>query len=229
MAELDAMLRMLYGSVDADPEVLGMLAVNGSGDEDALTFDEFLQVVHGRTVVRGGGTVFIVQVWCLAYDLSRVAPRFFAVVTKRPLPWRGEEYVHTAKTLDAPPPRCTGPETSPARPFLYTPAVPTVRYGHAYMFSSSTRWALIRERGSGEKTVVSDVCSLVYSPWLVLRLLVRREKQAVKDNYAVAQPAFELQKAIRRKVLGVKYWEKMTKQRTKMYASYDQVGVVRVR
>lgn len=48
--------------------------------------------------------------------------------------------------------------------------------------------------------------------------------QVVKDNYEVAQPAFELQKAIRRKVLGVKYWEKMTKQRTKMFASYDQVG-----
>lgn len=47
--------------------------------------------------------------------------------------------------------------------------------------------------------------------------------QVVKDNYEVAQPAFELQKAIRRKVLGVKYWEKMTKQRTKMFASYDQV------
>lgn len=48
--------------------------------------------------------------------------------------------------------------------------------------------------------------------------------QVVRDNYAVAQPAFELQKAIRRKVLGVKYWEKMTKKRTKMYAGYDQVG-----
>lgn len=44
MAELDAMLRMLYGSTDADPEVLKVLAVNGSEDEDALTFDEFLQV-----------------------------------------------------------------------------------------------------------------------------------------------------------------------------------------
>eukprot|EP00752_Nemacystus_decipiens_P002610 g2443.t1 len=88
MAELDAMIRMLYGTADADPEVVRLLAVNGSGDEDALTFDEFLQVV--------------------------------------------------------------------------------------------------------------------------------------KENYEVAQPAFELQKAIRRKVLGVKYWEKMTKQRTKMFASYDQ-------
>lgn len=52
--------------------------------------------------------------------------------------------------------------------------------------------------------------------------------QVVKDNYEVAQPAFELQKAIRRKVLGVKYWEKMTKQRTKMFASYDQVGKVAI-
>eukprot|EP00903_Cladosiphon_okamuranus_P019985 g18360.t1 len=88
MAELDAMIRMLYGSAEADPDVLRLLAVNGSGDDDALTFDEFLQ--------------------------------------------------------------------------------------------------------------------------------------AVKDNYEVAQPAFELQKAIRRKVLGVRYWEKMTKQRTKMFSSYDQ-------
>lgn len=52
--------------------------------------------------------------------------------------------------------------------------------------------------------------------------------QAVKDNYEVAQPAFELQKAIRRKVLGVRYWEKMTRQRTKMYASYDQVRLLYV-
>lgn len=44
MAELDAMLRMLYGSQDADPELLKLLAINGSGDDDALTFDEFLQV-----------------------------------------------------------------------------------------------------------------------------------------------------------------------------------------
>lgn len=54
--------------------------------------------------------------------------------------------------------------------------------------------------------------------------LKQSRKQAVTDNYEVAQPAFELQKAIRRKVLGVKCWEKMTKQRTKMFASYDQVG-----
>lgn len=44
MAELDAMIRMLYGSAEAEAEVLRLLAVNGSGDEDALTFDEFLQV-----------------------------------------------------------------------------------------------------------------------------------------------------------------------------------------
>lgn len=44
MAELDAMIRMLYGSAEADPEVVQLLAVNGSGDEDALTFEEFLQV-----------------------------------------------------------------------------------------------------------------------------------------------------------------------------------------
>lgn len=45
----------------------------------------------------------------------------------------------------------------------------------------------------------------------------------VKENYAVAQPAFELQKVIRRNVLGVKYWEKKAKQRTKTFATYDQV------
>lgn len=44
MAELDAMIRMLHGSPDADPELLRMLAVNGSADEDALAFEEFLQV-----------------------------------------------------------------------------------------------------------------------------------------------------------------------------------------
>ena len=46
----------------------------------------------------------------------------------------------------------------------------------------------------------------------------------MRDNYQVAQPAFELQKALRRKVLGVKYWEKMTRKRTKLFANYDQVG-----
>lgn len=44
MAELDAMLRMLHGSPEADAELLRLLAVHGSEDEDALTFDEFLQV-----------------------------------------------------------------------------------------------------------------------------------------------------------------------------------------
>eukprot|EP00904_Undaria_pinnatifida_P011356 jgi/Undpi1/7350/HiC_scaffold_22.g09823.m1 len=88
MAELDAMLRMLYGSPEADPDLLKLLAINGEGDEDALSFDEFAQVV--------------------------------------------------------------------------------------------------------------------------------------RDNYEVAQPAFELQKALRRKVLGVKYWEKMTRKRTKMFTNYDQ-------
>lgn len=44
MAELDAMIRMLYGSAEADPGVLRLLAVNGDGDNDSLTFDEFLQV-----------------------------------------------------------------------------------------------------------------------------------------------------------------------------------------
>lgn len=47
MAELDAMLRMLHGSTEADPDLLRILAVNGSNDEDALTFDEFLKV-YGR-------------------------------------------------------------------------------------------------------------------------------------------------------------------------------------
>lgn len=44
MAELDAMLRMLYGSKEADPDLLKLLAIHGSDDEDALTFAEFLQV-----------------------------------------------------------------------------------------------------------------------------------------------------------------------------------------
>lgn len=44
MAELDAMLRMLYGSLEADSDLLKMLAINGNGDEDALTFDEFCEV-----------------------------------------------------------------------------------------------------------------------------------------------------------------------------------------
>lgn len=57
--------------------------------------------------------------------------------------------------------------------------------------------------------------------------------QVVRDNYQMAQPAFELQRAIRRKVLGVKYWEKMTQQRTNLFASYDEVwsgrgGIVRL-
>ena len=44
MAELDAMLRMLYGSPEADPDLVKIFAINGDGDEDALSFDEFAQV-----------------------------------------------------------------------------------------------------------------------------------------------------------------------------------------
>lgn len=52
MAELDAMLRMLYGSPDADPGLLELLAVNGSDDGDVLTFDDFLQVCRCFFAVR---------------------------------------------------------------------------------------------------------------------------------------------------------------------------------
>lgn len=52
MPELDAMLRMLYASQDADPELLALLGVNGTGDEDALTFDEFLVVSKWRFFAR---------------------------------------------------------------------------------------------------------------------------------------------------------------------------------
>ncbi|CAM9446134.1 unnamed protein product, partial [Ascophyllum nodosum] len=51
MAELDAMLRMLYASREADPDLLQLLAINGSGDEDTLTFDEFLQAVKENNQV----------------------------------------------------------------------------------------------------------------------------------------------------------------------------------
>lgn len=44
MPEFDAMLRMLYASQDADPNLVKLLAVNGSGDEDELSFQEFLAV-----------------------------------------------------------------------------------------------------------------------------------------------------------------------------------------
>lgn len=73
-------------------------------------------------------------------------------------------------------------------------------------------------------TNCSRACSLTSIPVPGVVCTGGLKTQAVKDNYAVAQPAFELQKAIRRKVLGVKYWEKMTKNRTKMYSGYDLVG-----
>lgn len=47
--------------------------------------------------------------------------------------------------------------------------------------------------------------------------------KAVEENRHIAQPAFDLQQAIRRKVLGIKYWEKKAKKRTEMFANYDQV------
>lgn len=47
--------------------------------------------------------------------------------------------------------------------------------------------------------------------------------KVVEENYQVVQPALDLQQAIRRKILGVKYWEKMTRHRKKMFSSYDQV------
>ncbi|CAM9561049.1 unnamed protein product, partial [Sphacelaria rigidula] len=89
MPEFDAMIRMLYATEDADPDLVRLLAINGSGDEDELSFQEFLGVVE--------------------------------------------------------------------------------------------------------------------------------------ENYQVVQPAFNLQQSIRSMVLGVKYWEKMTRKRKKMFASYDQV------
>ena len=52
MAELDAMLRMLYASREADPDLLQLLAINGSGDEDTLTFDEFSQVCGSFCIYR---------------------------------------------------------------------------------------------------------------------------------------------------------------------------------
>ena len=50
MAELDAMLRMLYGSPEADPDLLRFFAINGDGDEDSLAFDEFAQVGRSSRV-----------------------------------------------------------------------------------------------------------------------------------------------------------------------------------
>lgn len=50
MAELDAMLRMLYDSPEANPDLLQIFAIHGDGDEDALAFDEFAQV--GRSLYR---------------------------------------------------------------------------------------------------------------------------------------------------------------------------------
>lgn len=44
MPEFDAMLRMLYASQDADLNLVKLLAVNGSDDEDELSFDEFVAV-----------------------------------------------------------------------------------------------------------------------------------------------------------------------------------------
>lgn len=60
MAELDAMLRMLYGSPEADPDLLQIFAINGDGDEDALAFDEFAQVGRSlyRAVLRQGSGGF---------------------------------------------------------------------------------------------------------------------------------------------------------------------------
>ena len=70
-----------------------------------------------------------------------------------------------------------------------------------------------------------SVRSLHPLPWSTPPPAVFFSRKVVKDNYEVAQPAFELQKALRRKVLGVKHWEKMTRKRTKLFANYDQVGL----
>lgn len=86
----------------------------------------------------------------------------------------------------------------------------------------------MRRKEGGRQGIVGRTCNpnfVYYVAWKP-RCSNNRTKQVVSDNYEVAQPAFELQKAIRRKVLGVKYWEKMTKQRTKMFASFDQVEEV---
>ncbi|CAM9238022.1 unnamed protein product [Chrysoparadoxa australica] len=43
----------------------------------------------------------------------------------------------------------------------------------------------------------------------------------VKAHFQILLPAFELQRAMRRKMLGVKYWETQTKLRTEMFKDYD--------
>ena len=48
--------------------------------------------------------------------------------------------------------------------------------------------------------------------------------QAVKENNQVVQPAFKLQEAIRRKVLGVNYWERKARQRLKRFSSFDEAS-----
>lgn len=61
MAELDAMLRMLYGSPEADPDLLRFFAINGDGDEDCLAFDEFAQV--GRSLPVSNRVTAGVSIW----------------------------------------------------------------------------------------------------------------------------------------------------------------------
>lgn len=48
--------------------------------------------------------------------------------------------------------------------------------------------------------------------------------KVVENHRQVVQPAFDLQRVIRQRVLGVRAWEKKTKLRAKLFSSYDQVG-----
>lgn len=67
MPEFDAMLRMLYASQDADPDLVRLLAVNGSGDADELSFEEFLAV--SKTIFVFSELIFV---FCFFFCASTV-------------------------------------------------------------------------------------------------------------------------------------------------------------
>ncbi|CAM9484375.1 unnamed protein product, partial [Choristocarpus tenellus] len=46
--------------------------------------------------------------------------------------------------------------------------------------------------------------------------------KVVEENPQVLQPAFQLQRCIRRKYIGVRYWEKMARHRKEIFAGYDE-------
>lgn len=81
MPELDALLRMLYASEKANPALLTLLGIHGSGDQDLLSYGEFLEVSRDASA-RRIRSILSSLVFCSG-SKATPAPAFHVVVDER--------------------------------------------------------------------------------------------------------------------------------------------------